>query len=222
MMVRVTARISIVAFAILIANLIAPAAHAQSTSEPRLQSLVDDTAFQLGLTYRFNVTELKQRREQVDKALEAWNKSSRSEADNRALAAWLRGAMRASMPGSQEKLPPLPNFQTPAKAEPLPLSPGASNQRPAADSSVTPSRAEPSLEAPSNATEHTLMRPTSAAVTESDIAPAPDTSTAEPEPISDDDFWSDHPANEELPTDLSNGDPFLDDPLPTDDDLFFE
>jgi hypothetical protein len=94
----------------------AAASFAQTpASTSRLQSLVNDTAAQLQLVYRHNRAEHQRRREQLVEAIAAWRTAERSSANNERLADWLRDAIRSSMPGSREQLPPLPEFsQSPA------------------------------------------------------------------------------------------------------------
>jgi hypothetical protein len=88
--------------------------HAQAnTSASELQSLVNDTAKQLRLSYRHNLTESQARYEQLRRAIEAWKAAARSDANNRLLAGWLRHAMRNSMPGSHEPLLAIPEFDRP-------------------------------------------------------------------------------------------------------------
>lgn len=234
---------------ILLAGNTTALATAQSGSRSQLQSLVTDTAYQLELSYRFNVTELEKRRDEVSRAIEAWNKSPRSEKENQQLADWLRSAIRASMPGSRAELPSLPEFASQRKAESLP-SPVAqehteTNEATAGSSTTespgTPVDSKPvetgtatAAQAPT-ATKHTLLRPVSASSeTESSASAQTPSQSSAPEAqaeqstnnsdnsedITDDSFWKEHPASEALPADLMNGDPFRDDPLPTGDDLF--
>jgi hypothetical protein len=93
------------------------AASAQSPS--RLQSLVNDTAVQFQIAYRQNAPEHRTRYAQLSRAVAEWKTAPRSEENNRLLADWLRSAIRRSMPGSRESLPPRPNFERPlAEAQP--------------------------------------------------------------------------------------------------------
>jgi hypothetical protein len=86
-------------------------ASAQSTS--RLQTLLNDTVAQLQLAYRHNVPEQRRRYDQLALVVNAWREAPRSDANNRLLEDWLRGAIRSSMPGSQQFLPTAPNFEVP-------------------------------------------------------------------------------------------------------------
>jgi hypothetical protein len=98
-----------------LAAAIAPSAVAQSrTSRPApsasadLRTLVADLAFELRLVYRDNLPEYTRRHEKLREAIIAWNASSRSAAERREMADWLRSAIRRSMPGSAQPMPPLP------------------------------------------------------------------------------------------------------------------
>jgi hypothetical protein len=105
--------------------LLAPTA-AVAQTPIKLQSLVNETAAQFKIAYRQNAPQHRARYEQLSRALAAWKKAPRSEENDRLLAEWLRAAMRRSMPGSREALPPLPEFNRPSE-ETAPL------QTPAAD-----------------------------------------------------------------------------------------
>jgi hypothetical protein len=97
-------------------------AHAQSAS--RLQPLLNDTVAQFKLVYRQDVDELRRRYEDVSKAVAAWREADRTDENNRRLEAWLRSAIRSSMPGSHESLPPLPTFENlPAPTPPATRAP---------------------------------------------------------------------------------------------------
>jgi hypothetical protein len=98
---------------VVVAFLVAPHTDAsgQGTAAPRsLQSLVNDTAAQFQLAYRHDPAERQRRFEQLAAAVKSWRAAARSEANNRALAEWLRAAMRSSMPGSRTALLELPAF----------------------------------------------------------------------------------------------------------------
>ena len=77
-----------------------------------LQVLVNDTAAQFQLAYRHNVAEHRRRYDELSHAVAEWRAADRSEENNRLLAEWLRNAMRRSMPGSREGLPPVPQFSS--------------------------------------------------------------------------------------------------------------
>lgn len=195
-------------------------ANAQSSGDAGLQRLVNDVAFQLDLSYRFNRQELNDRRATVQAALAAWGESSRSQADNETLASWLREAIRTSMPGTRQSLPAIPDFKTIAATEPLP-GPSKTVDSTRATTRETQLSTTSAMEVgPEKTSEHTMMRPASATSTEVEKKSVPADVSEREEPLAD--FWSPHPANQELPDDLTTGDPFRDDPLPTDDDLFLE
>jgi hypothetical protein len=99
-----------------------------------LQALVNDAAAQLQLSYRQDPLERKRRHEELGRAIEAWNKSARGAAENERLAEWLRRMMQASMPGSHDELPALPEF-----ARPTPPKETAPAIAPATASPATPS-----------------------------------------------------------------------------------
>ncbi len=111
----IAAAVGLILFAAPPFGLFATSAFGQTVnSVARLQLLVNDTAAQLRLSYRQEPVELQQRRLVLGQAIAAWNKSARSDRDNHRLSEWLREAMRLSMPGSHEPLPPLPEFPLPA------------------------------------------------------------------------------------------------------------
>ena len=88
---------------------------AQTNTPPsKLQSLVNDTAKQLHLSYRHNLTQSHARYEQVRLAIAAWKAATRNDANDQLLAQWLRHAIRNSMPGSHVPLPAIPEFDRPA------------------------------------------------------------------------------------------------------------
>ncbi|MEX2316201.1 MAG: hypothetical protein WD669_03550 [Pirellulales bacterium] len=180
-------------------------------SAARLQSLANDSVAQLQLSYRHDSVERSRRYDELGQAIAAWNKSARSAADNERLAEWLRQAMRASMPGSREALPPLPEFPRPAPtAEETPLPPRppssmtgnklptASTPSPAAE--PTPADPLPHENTPARA-EQAAGEPVVEKVEKSDALPGTLTSK---------------PVTAETPVDQAEGDPFRDDPLPVD------
>jgi hypothetical protein len=77
--------------------------------------------------------EAQERQEQLDAAVAAWRAAPRSAANDDELAKWLRSAIRASMPGQREALPPIPNFKAAEK----------SIQKPIEKRLVVPALAEP-------------------------------------------------------------------------------
>jgi hypothetical protein len=82
-----------------------------------MQTLVNDTAAQIQLSYRQHPAERERRREQLAVVVAAWRAADRSEVNNDRLAAWLQDAMHSSMPGSREPLPAAPAFSTNAQHE---------------------------------------------------------------------------------------------------------
>jgi hypothetical protein len=84
----------------------APAEPSRPAAEPT--ALAAELNAELQLVYRDNVPEYTQRSEQVRRAVEAWNASSKSAAERNQIIAWLRESIRLSMPGSTKPLPPLP------------------------------------------------------------------------------------------------------------------
>jgi hypothetical protein len=122
-MVRVNQSTWLITLSSLAAMSGASLAMAQPAASPgQLQSLVNDAVAQIQLSYRRNPAELHERYQSIGQAVAAWNKSSRSEADGERLAEWLRQAMRGSMPGSEEPLPPVPEFERPTPpAEEMPI-----------------------------------------------------------------------------------------------------
>ena len=157
-----------IAFVTAIALASAPTAWAQGTSERELQALVNDAAFQFKLTHRDNATKLADHHEQLRAAVAGWNASARNEADDRRLAEWLRGAIRASMPGSSGELPPVPKFDSKAKPVP-PATPVLPDELPPPPSqrenAVAQASAETGNEAPSPPNGPSLNRTPSVAPT---------------------------------------------------------
>jgi hypothetical protein len=172
----------------------APTAGAQSAVSPsRLQPLVNDAVAQLQLSYRFDAAERQQRYELIGRAVAAWNQSKRSAADNELLADWLRRAMRASMPGSREPLPSLPEFDRPIAAEaPIQAAPSPAaeeNKESKRDDASSATHAAQSTESvPAESAGETESRP---------VTSPPGEASAD-----------------QHSQDTDEGDPFRDDPLP--------
>lgn len=133
-----------------------PAVARAAASADRLQSLVRDTSTQIQLAYRLHPTEQRKREEQLTAVVAAWRAAPRTEANNDRLNAWLRSAIRASMPGSREALPPMPTFassddrvpraaeRTPAETRAIELTPVAATPNKADEKSATdPFRDDP-------------------------------------------------------------------------------
>jgi hypothetical protein len=98
-----------------------------------LVALVNETSAQFQLAYRQHPAERERRQAQLSAVVSAWQTAPRSEASNQQLATWLRTAIRNSMPGSTEPLPPFPDFAANAseKARPA-LDRSAPNTAPVA------------------------------------------------------------------------------------------
>lgn len=95
------------------------------TAQPTLptaemQQLVSDIELQLQLTYRGEARTYNQRRGELQAALEAWNKSRRTDADLAVMQAWLQKALRASLPGVGGGMPAPPEFAAPQEVATLP------------------------------------------------------------------------------------------------------
>jgi hypothetical protein len=188
----------------------------------RLQALVRATATQLQIAYRYNAEEQQHRREQLAAAVAAWRAAARSAANDQLLADWLRAAIRKSMPGSREPLPAVPNFDRPVAVAPraatttAPLSKtspsSTTRQKPVVENSgpaqvpvqSTQPRAEQSLIGREPAGRAAVAPVARSQTTSTDGGTAAGHDTEQ-------DFWSAHPANGDLPADLT-GDPFQDDP----------
>jgi hypothetical protein len=82
----------------------------------RTTALIQATSDQFQLAYRMNPREAQLRQEQLSAAVAAWRAASRDNANTELLTMWLRTAIRSSMPGSRDGLPPVPTF-TVAKHE---------------------------------------------------------------------------------------------------------
>jgi hypothetical protein len=76
----------------------------------RTTALIKAATDQFQLAYRMNPREAQLRQEQLIAAVAAWRAASRDNANNELLTTWLRAAIRCSMPGSREGLPPVPTF----------------------------------------------------------------------------------------------------------------
>jgi hypothetical protein len=87
---------------------------AAAQTPARLQTLLNDTVAQLQLAYRHNVPEQRRRYDELAQVVAAWREAPRNDANNRLLEDWLRAVIRSSMPGSQESLPPAPQFARPS------------------------------------------------------------------------------------------------------------
>jgi hypothetical protein len=194
--------------------------NASTTARPAsgpMQGLLRATEAQLHIAFRNDIQEHERRREQVAAAVAAWRAAGRSAANDRLLVDWLRAAIRKSMPGSREALPELPKFEQPVVATPAIAPTPATNptstmrQKPVVQNTA---QAHEKLQSSQPAGQHTLNgstssadRPTASDSTQKSATERQSTTAPEAAP----DFWTSHPANGELPAELS-GDPFQDDP----------
>jgi hypothetical protein len=180
-----------------------PYALAQSTrsvdagaaSTVRLQSMVNAAATQFKLAFRNNQAEQTRRRDQLVAAVKAWRSAERSESNNRLMADWLQAAIHNSMPGKREPLPPLPQF----------------SRAPAPAPVATTQAQVPPMSANSRRVEAKKTPATSRPGTMGVTTPPASAQQANNRPAQSD-FWSAHPANSDLPANLSSGNPFQDDP----------
>jgi hypothetical protein len=185
------------------------------------QGLVRATTTQIQLAFRNNEEERAHRREQVAATIAAWRAAGRSAANDQLLTNWLREAIRKSMPGSREPLPELPKFVRAAVARPaatstatpsMNSSPSSTMRQKPVVESADPARRPQSSQAAAKQSRSGVERSGRAADTA--VTPSPTSSTQNAARAAQDaeqDFWSAHPANSDLPADLS-GDPFRDDP----------
>jgi hypothetical protein len=175
-----------------------PASGQTPSSAARLQPLVNDAVAQLKISYRHDRVEREKRYEEIGRAAAAWNKSKRDAADNERLAEWLRGAMRVSMPGSHEPLPPLPEF-APAKTK---------------DERNTEKKSDVN-ESPTTSVETTAEPQTGRRAMEVHAPAAAATSSTEQLAHENADATSPmHTAETFRPAAADESDPFRDDPLP--------
>ena len=86
-----------------------PVAQAAAPAD-RLPQLVRETSAQFDLAYRMHPSERQHRQAHLAAVVNAWRTAPRSDANNERLSTWLRAAIRTSMPGSREALPPMPTF----------------------------------------------------------------------------------------------------------------
>ena len=186
-----------------------------------LQGLVRATSAQLQIAYRHDAQEHQRRRDQVSKVVSAWQAATRSAANDELLADWLRVAIRRSMPGSREALPAVPGFERPLVAAPRPATSAAPAAQLRPRSTV---RQKPvvenqrAMQAPTSrpADDQSLIRQppesrTNATRDDATSPPSTNPGSTAGEAIQQD-FWTTHPANVDVPTELTSGDPFGDDP----------
>jgi hypothetical protein len=89
-----------------------PVATHAATQRERLPNLVAEASTQFELAYRSYPAEGQYRQEQLNSVVASWRSAPRTEANNDRLNAWLRAAIRSSMPGSHDPLPSSPSFAT--------------------------------------------------------------------------------------------------------------
>jgi hypothetical protein len=89
-----------------------PFAAQAATQRERLPNLVAEASTQFELAYRSYPAEGQYRQEQLNAVVASWRSAPRTEANNDRLNAWLRAAIRSSMPGSRDPLPSSPSFAT--------------------------------------------------------------------------------------------------------------
>jgi hypothetical protein len=87
-----------------------PAVAQVAAPADRPPTLVGEATAQFQLAYRLRPAEGQHRYEQLNAVVAAWRAAPRTEANNERLSNWLRAAIRASMPGSRDALPPMPAF----------------------------------------------------------------------------------------------------------------
>jgi hypothetical protein len=94
--------------AIVILGAAVTAQPSRTTAIERLQRLESDLRYQLDLESRFDPAKADERRKTLDGVIQAWEQSPRSEGDYKLMVEWLRGAIRASMPGESGQWPAAP------------------------------------------------------------------------------------------------------------------
>jgi hypothetical protein len=109
----------------------APASAAERMPSARTQALIKAAAEQFQLSYRMRPAEGELRQQHLKAVVAAWRAAPHSRANDDRLTNWLRDAIRTSMPGSRDALPPMPNFagseptapQTPHVTDPPQVAP---------------------------------------------------------------------------------------------------
>lgn len=176
----------------------APPARADARS-----SLVDpgplsaELAVELQLVYRDNVPEFTRRNEQLRQAIAAWNASNKNATDRVQMSDWLHEAIRASMPGSAQQLPPVPTF---ASTDAKTAQPRTAQAAPNAEPLVPKSSADKLPAARAPADRHDASQVIKR------LLPTESSSAGEKK--------SSLPATSPSPPDAADGDPFQDDAVP--------
>lgn len=106
-----------------------------SAATNRLQGLVNDLGQQLELSFRGRESQHQQRTEELAAALEAWNRSARTDVDRQVMENWLTQAIRRSFPGTKRSLPTTPLFSVAVRPSRTPLSEQSANRNAAAEQS---------------------------------------------------------------------------------------
>ena len=168
----------------------------------RKPTLEHEVRAQFDLAYRLHPAEAQARLEQLKVIMAAWRAAPATDANKEKLEAWLRAAIRSSMPGSHEPLPAAPNFAVVTEREPLSM-----NHAPVA----TPAPAQSSM--PKSASTVAVAKPavaTPALPQRTDQQPTAERSLiAKPQPIAEPVPAAKQPL---LNIQESDFDPFLDDP----------
>jgi hypothetical protein len=163
----------------------APAESARPAADPA--ALAAELNTELHFVYRDNVPEYTRRSEQVRRALDAWNASSKSAAERDQIIAWLRESIRLSMPGSAKPLPPLP--------EPVhePVAP-AKVTAPAEPTSKSVLTAKPVVVEPRPAAEARAVSESKSTPVPKSVSGPPAAATATPNDTLEDNPFRDDPA----------------------------
>jgi hypothetical protein len=106
---RITAAVSALA-AIIILGAAVTAQQSRTSPVNSLARLESDLRFQLYMAYRTDGGRLSQSVGELNRTLDAWQRSPRTAADDRLLAQWLEDSIRRSMPGELKSLPATPQF----------------------------------------------------------------------------------------------------------------
>lgn len=110
---------------------VVPTLAAERMPGARAQALIKAATEQFHLSYRLRPTEGELRQEQMKAVVAAWWVAPRTRVNDDRLNNWLHEAIRTSMPGSRDPLPPIPNFagsephtpQVPNVTDPPPVTP---------------------------------------------------------------------------------------------------
>jgi hypothetical protein len=78
-----------------------------------LPPLARETQAHFETSYWRAPAEKQRRLTQLNEVTAAWRTATKNESNDRRLHVWLRMAIRNSMPGSREPLPPVPSFERP-------------------------------------------------------------------------------------------------------------